>query len=395
MNVTRTVLADGTLLALAACGSSTGSTTANTPAVPSSTASASAVPSVDAGTAGIVCAAFNSMTFEGDTGADAIATAASATTVPLHSRNLQPKQATERGRVRLAFTVQRITIPSPSRSRHDPPRQHAVAGTGTHSRASQTEQRLAWSTRFEFVRSSHGKLVGLGDHAGVRDDGDVGQLVGCYELPDDRHRRPTSRARSSPSTSRRARCWNSPSGRPCGWATTTSGPSTSCSRWQNSRPHARARRSRHRQGGCRSPHHRRGSRSGRMRAEATGRAAQRPVRLSRRLSSRQPQGQPASHSHLKATTSAIPNLRPPSAPQIIPICTPTRTIRPPTPREPRSAALARPLPCKRLPWPCADGSRVQAGPDAVSCGPGCLWLGGQYWARAADFVSRENSLDGA
>ena len=81
-----------------------------------------------------------------------------------------------------------------------------------------------------------------------------------------------------------------------------------------------------------TPHHCRGGRrASRTRAEATGRAAQRPARLSRRLSSRQPQGQPASHSHLKATGSAIPNLRPPPAPQIIPICTPTRTTRPLTP----------------------------------------------------------------
>ncbi len=35
--------------------------------------------------------------------------------------------------------------------------------------------------------------------------------------------------------------------------------------------------------------------------------------------------------HLKATGSAIPNLRPPPAPHIIPICTPTRTARPLTP----------------------------------------------------------------
>jgi Clp amino terminal domain, pathogenicity island component len=33
----------------------------------------------------------------------------------------------------------------------------------------------------------------------------------------------------------------------------------------------------------------------------------------------------------EATESAIPNLRPPPAPQIIPICTPTRTTRPLTP----------------------------------------------------------------
>jgi hypothetical protein len=104
--------------------------------------------------------------------------------------------------------------------------------------------------------STHGKLVGLGDHAGVRDDGDVGQLVGCHELPDDRHRRPTSRPRSSPSTSRRARRWNSPSGGPCGWATTTSGPSTSCSRWQNSRTARACSPISASQGGGRSPHHR-------------------------------------------------------------------------------------------------------------------------------------------
>jgi hypothetical protein len=79
MNVVRTVLVGGVVLALAACGSSgTDSTTAKTPTVPSSPASASAVPSVDAGTAGMVCAALNAMAFEGDNGADAIATAARA-----------------------------------------------------------------------------------------------------------------------------------------------------------------------------------------------------------------------------------------------------------------------------------------------------------------------------
>jgi hypothetical protein len=67
------------MLALAACGASgNGGTTASTTAAPPPAASATAVASVDAGTAGQVCAALNALTVQGDAGADAIATAASA-----------------------------------------------------------------------------------------------------------------------------------------------------------------------------------------------------------------------------------------------------------------------------------------------------------------------------
>jgi hypothetical protein len=73
--VKRIFLAAGVVLTLAACGSgSTSSATApSSPALPPS-----AVPSVDAATAGRVCAAVNALVSTGDTGAIAIATAASA-----------------------------------------------------------------------------------------------------------------------------------------------------------------------------------------------------------------------------------------------------------------------------------------------------------------------------
>lgn len=70
MDVKRIVLLAGTVLALAACG---GSTTPST-APPSPAAAAS----VDAATAGVVCAAVNALVRTGNTGSEAITTAASA-----------------------------------------------------------------------------------------------------------------------------------------------------------------------------------------------------------------------------------------------------------------------------------------------------------------------------
>ena len=75
MKVTRLIVIAGSVMALAACGSGSASST-GAPASP--TAQASAPASVDAGTAGRVCAAVNAMTVAGDSGADAISTAASA-----------------------------------------------------------------------------------------------------------------------------------------------------------------------------------------------------------------------------------------------------------------------------------------------------------------------------
>jgi hypothetical protein len=79
MNVMHIALAAGAVLALAACGgasssSSTSASSTSASAAPSPTAAAS----VDARTAGRVCAALNALTYNGDTGADAIATAAGA-----------------------------------------------------------------------------------------------------------------------------------------------------------------------------------------------------------------------------------------------------------------------------------------------------------------------------
>jgi hypothetical protein len=74
----RIAAAIGAVLALAACGGRSPSTTASTPAAPSPAPSSSAAASVDAGTAGRVCAALNALTHTGDTGSDAIATAEGA-----------------------------------------------------------------------------------------------------------------------------------------------------------------------------------------------------------------------------------------------------------------------------------------------------------------------------
>lgn len=71
MDVKRIVLLAGTVLALAACG---GSATPSTAAPPSPAAAAS----VDAATAGVVCAAVNALVRTGNTGSEAITTAASA-----------------------------------------------------------------------------------------------------------------------------------------------------------------------------------------------------------------------------------------------------------------------------------------------------------------------------
>jgi hypothetical protein len=78
MNATRLVATAGTVLALAACGSSSVSTAAPASRAASSAARASAPASVDAGTAGQVCAGLNAMMSEGDSGADAISTVANA-----------------------------------------------------------------------------------------------------------------------------------------------------------------------------------------------------------------------------------------------------------------------------------------------------------------------------
>jgi hypothetical protein len=78
MNVTPLIATAGTVLALAACGSSSASTAAPASRAASSAAQASAPASVDAGTAGQVCAGLNAMTFVGDSGADAISTVANA-----------------------------------------------------------------------------------------------------------------------------------------------------------------------------------------------------------------------------------------------------------------------------------------------------------------------------
>jgi hypothetical protein len=79
MNVTRMIVTTGTVMALAACGSgSTGSTTEPASHVASAPSSVSATASVDTATAGRVCAPVNALAFKGDSGADAIATAASA-----------------------------------------------------------------------------------------------------------------------------------------------------------------------------------------------------------------------------------------------------------------------------------------------------------------------------
>lgn len=79
MNVTRVIAAAGAVMALAACGGvSASSTTAPASRAASAPASASPVASVDAGTAGQICAAVNALANEGDSGADIIATAASA-----------------------------------------------------------------------------------------------------------------------------------------------------------------------------------------------------------------------------------------------------------------------------------------------------------------------------
>lgn len=80
MKVTGLIVTAGSVMALAACGSGIASSTA-APAsrVASSAAQASAAPApVDTGTPGLVCAGLNAMTFEGDSGADAISTVASA-----------------------------------------------------------------------------------------------------------------------------------------------------------------------------------------------------------------------------------------------------------------------------------------------------------------------------
>lgn len=76
MNVTRIVLTGGAVLALAACGGSSASTTSTSAAPP--TMSAAAAASVDAATASVVCAAVNALVQTGDSGTDAIATAARA-----------------------------------------------------------------------------------------------------------------------------------------------------------------------------------------------------------------------------------------------------------------------------------------------------------------------------
>ena len=71
MNMRHIILAAGAALALTACGSSSPATMAPPPAP-------SATPSVDAATAGRVCAAANALEFAGHSGADIIATAAKA-----------------------------------------------------------------------------------------------------------------------------------------------------------------------------------------------------------------------------------------------------------------------------------------------------------------------------
>jgi hypothetical protein len=79
MKVTRAIVTTGTMMALAACGSgSASSMTAPASHAASAAASVSVTASVGAATAGKVCAAVNALAVKGDSGADAIATAASA-----------------------------------------------------------------------------------------------------------------------------------------------------------------------------------------------------------------------------------------------------------------------------------------------------------------------------
>jgi hypothetical protein len=79
MKVMRLIVTAGCVMVLAACGGGSASGTA-APAsrAASSAAQASAAAWVDAGTAGLVCAGLNAMTFAGDSGADAISTVANA-----------------------------------------------------------------------------------------------------------------------------------------------------------------------------------------------------------------------------------------------------------------------------------------------------------------------------
>jgi len=79
MNVTRVIVTTGTVMALAACGSgSADGTTVPASHAASAPSSISATASVDAATAGRVCAAVNALAVAGDSGADTISTAASA-----------------------------------------------------------------------------------------------------------------------------------------------------------------------------------------------------------------------------------------------------------------------------------------------------------------------------
>jgi len=73
------ILAAAALAALAGCGSAGGgSTTAPASQTAPTAAPASPAAAVDAGTAGMICAALNALAFKGDSGGDAIATTATA-----------------------------------------------------------------------------------------------------------------------------------------------------------------------------------------------------------------------------------------------------------------------------------------------------------------------------